>query len=194
MALACLAAEAQHAGEKLARQGFALIDGTAVPLTAAVAAFDALRADAEGSQRVGPDHPLVRALLDQPAVRDLAAQALGADAETVRAIAFDQITQLPKSWHQPESEITDSAGGCDLILRWHLDLIGPADGGLRVLPGSHLKGPLAAGEIERLAMETPAMELAVSAGTVLALRPWLVQGSRRRTTRGHRRILQVQLA
>jgi hypothetical protein len=49
-------------------------------------------------------------------------------------------------------------------------------------------------QIAVLAAETPAVELAVSAGTVLALRPLLVHGSRRRTTQGHRRILHVEIA
>jgi hypothetical protein len=52
---------------------------------------------------------------------------------------------------------------------------------------------LSSDEIARLATEVPAVELAVSGGTVVALRPRLVQGARRRTTRGHRRILEVLL-
>ena len=220
MALACLAAEADHASDKLARRGYALIDGSAVDLAAAVAAFDALRGDAEESQRIAPDHPLIAALLSQPAVRDLVAEAVGPAARPVCAIAFDKTERANwlVPWHQdrtiavkarddgaPVTNWTVKAGvpHCEapvellermVTLRWHLDLIGPADGGLRVLPGSHRKGRLTAEEIALLAKETPAVELAVSAGTVLALRPLLVHGSRRRTTRGHRRILHVELA
>ncbi|WP_193367222.1 phytanoyl-CoA dioxygenase family protein [Pelagibius marinus] len=223
MALACLAAEAERAGDRLAAQGYALVDGSAVDRTAAVAAFDALRAAAaedEGSARIAPDVPLIGTLLAQPAVRDIVREALGPSARPVRAIAFDKTGHrnwfVP--WHQdrtiavkrrdasaPVGNWTVKAGvpHCEapvdllermLTLRWHLDLIGPADGGLRVLPGSHTKGRLTTEEIAVLASETPAVELAVSAGTVLVLRPLLVHGSRRRTTRGHRRILHVELA
>jgi hypothetical protein len=193
MALACLAAEADHAGDKLAQRGYALIDGSSADLRAAVAAFDTLGTNAEKSARIAPDNPLVAMLLGQPAVRDLVVQAVGAGAIAVEAVASDHRSHAHSfaPWRQAACS-SDAAQG--VILRWHLDLIGPADGGLRVLPGSHRKGRLTAEEIALLAKETPAVELAVSAGTVLALRPLLVHGSRRRTTRGHRRILHVELA
>jgi len=193
MALACLATEAEHAGDKLAGRGYALIDGSAVDLTAAVAAFDRLQGNSGEPLQIAPDHPLVAALLEQPAVRAIVAEAVGPKAKVVRGVAFDQ--QGHASWFVPWHQAgRDAEAAQRLILRWHLDLIGPADGGLRVLPGSHVKGRLTAEAIDRLAAETPSMELAVSAGTVLALRPLVVQGARRRTTRGHRRILQVELA
>lgn len=220
MALACLAAEADHAGDRLARQGFALIDGSGVDLAEAARTFDTLRVETEESERISPSDPLVTLLLSQPAVRALVQDVIGPGAKAVRAIAFDKTGHrnwfVP--WHQdrtiavalrdesaavtnwtmkagvPHCEAPVGLLSAMLTLRWHLDLIGPADGGLRVLPGSHLKGRLTSEEIARLALETPAQELAVSAGTVLALRPLLVHGSRRRTTRGHRRILHVELA
>ena len=193
MALACLAAEAEGASDKLVRRGYALIDGSAVDLTAAVAAFDRLQGNSGEPLQIAPDHPLVAALLEQPAVRDLVAEAVGPKAKVVRGVAFDQ--QGHASWFVPWHQAgRDAEAAQRLILRWHLDLIGPADGGLRVLPGSHVKGRLTGEAIDRLAAETPSLELAVSAGTVLALRPLVVQGARRRTTRGHRRILQVELS
>jgi len=220
MALACLAAETESAGERLARQGYALLDGSAVSLKAGVAAFDALRADAEGSVRIAPDVPLVETLLNLPTVQDLVERALGSGARPVRAIAFDKTGHrnwfVP--WHQDRTiavktrddraevmnwTVKSDVPHCEapvellenmLTLRWHLDLVGPADGGLRVLPGSHRKGRLESDEIAELESRVPAAELAVSAGTILAMRPLLVHGSRRRTTRGHRRILHVELA
>jgi hypothetical protein len=191
MALACLAETAELAGARLARQGYVLLDGTAVSLKAAVAGFDALRADAEGAASLACNHPLVRSLLEQETVRELLAEVFGDSARPLTATAFDRALQLPQSWHQPEYGL--AAAEKALVLRWHLDLIGPADGALRVLPGSHTNGRLSSDEIARLATEVPAVELAVSGGTVVALRPRLVQGARRRTTRGHRRILEVLL-
>ena len=141
---------------------------------------------------VAPEHPLVALLLDQPSVRSLLQETVGPNAKMVRGLAFDQ--QGHASWFLPWHQAGRGPEAAErLILRWHLDLIGPADGGLRVLPGSHTKGRLAMEEIHLLTLETPAVELAVSAGTVLAMRPLLVHGSRRRTTRGHRRILHVEL-
>jgi len=193
MALACLAAEAEGAGDKLVRRGYALIDGSAVDLAAAVAAFDRLQGNSGEPLQIAPDHPLVAALLEQPAVRDLVAEAVGPKAKVVRGVAFDQ--QGHASWFVPWHQAgRDAEAAQRLILRWHLDLIGPADGGLRVLPGSHLKGRLTAEAIDRLATETPATEPAVAAAPAPPLRPLVVQGARRRTTRGHRRILQVELA
>ena len=193
MALACLAAEAEQAGDKLARQGFALVDGSGVDLAQAVADFDKLQGNSGVPLQVAPDHPLVAALLNQQSVREVIRAAVGATASVVQGVALDQ--QGHASWFVPWHQAASGPGAAkSLILRWHLDLIGPADGGLRVLPGSHAKGRLSEAEIDRLAAETPAVEMAVSAGTVVALKPLLVQGARRRTTRGHRRILQVELS
>jgi ectoine hydroxylase-related dioxygenase (phytanoyl-CoA dioxygenase family) len=193
VALACLAEEADHAGDRLARQGYALLDGSGVDLAEAARTFDDLQGNSGEPLLVAPEHPLVSVLLGQPSVRSLLEETVGPGAKMVRGLAFDQ--QGHASWFLPWHQAGRGPDAAQrLILRWHLDLIGPADGGLRVLPGSHLKGRLSDAEIAHLVRETPAQELAVSAGTVIALRPLLVQGARRRTTRGHRRILQVELA
>lgn len=193
MAIACLTEETVHAGDRLARRGYALVDGSEVDLAAAVATFDALQGNSGQPLPVAAEHPLVGVLLGQPRVRALVSEAVGREPLVLRGMTFNQ--QRHASWFVPWHQApcgADAQRG--LILRWHLDLIGPADGGLRVLPGSHLRGRLGTAALERLAEETPAVELAVSAGTVVALRPLLVQGARRRTTQGHRRILQVELA
>jgi ectoine hydroxylase-related dioxygenase (phytanoyl-CoA dioxygenase family) len=220
MALPLLAATPGGTADSLARRGYALLDGTPADRQGAIAAFDAMRATHDESQRVAPDHPLIAALLAQPAVHDLVAEVVGPGARAVRAIAFDKTERANwlVPWHQDRTLAVQARddraavthwtvkGGVApseapaefhagmLTQRWHLDLIGPADGGLRVLPGSHRKGRLTTEQIAVLAAETPAVELAVSAGTVLALRPLLVHGSRRRTTQGHRRILHVEIA
>ena len=187
----------------------------------ATAAFDALLPDAKSeSQRIDPGHPLVATLLARPVVADLVDSLLGPKAKAVRAIAFDKTGNANwfVPWHQDRTiavrerdegaavtHWTVKAGvpHCEapvallenmLTLRWHLDLIGPDDGGLRVLPGSHRLGRLDAEARRALAAKTTQVELAVSAGTVVAMRPLLVHGSRRRTTQGHRRVLHVELA
>lgn len=193
MAIACIAAEAEHATEMIARHGYALLDGSAVDLAEAAAVFDRLQGNSGEPLPVAAEHPLVAVLLGQADVRALVREAVGPTATILRGTAYDQQGHASWSlpWHQGQGG-TDPVRG--LTLRWHLDLIGPADGGLRVLPGSHTQGRLAPDAVDRLAAETPAVELPVSAGTVLALRPLLIRGARRRTTRGHRRILQVEIA
>lgn len=192
MALACLAAETERAADRLARQGFALIDGSAVDLARAAADFDRLQGNSGVPLQLAPDHPLVAALLEQAAVREVIAEAVGPRVRLLQGAAFDQ--QGHASWALPWQQSGGKGAAQDLVLRWHLDLIGPADGGLRVLPGSHLKGRLTPAEIAEAVQQTPAVELAVSAGTVVALRPLLLRGARRRSTKGHRRILQIELA
>lgn len=193
MAIACLAAATESAADTLARRGYALLDGSGTELAAAVAVFDKLQGNAGEPLPVAAEHPLIAVLLGLPAVRDLVREAIGPAATILRGTAYDQ--QGPASWSLPwHQEISGADPARALTLRWHLDLIAPADGGLRVLPGSHRKGRLTPEAISRLAAEIAAVELPVSAGTVLALRPLLIRGARRRTTRGHRRILQVELA
>lgn len=173
-----------------------------------------------GSLRLDPAHGLVTTLLQNPAVAAVVAAAVGASARPIRAIAFNKTDDANwfVPWHQdrtiavrnrddraPVDHWTVKKGvpHCEapvgllsrmLTLRWHLDLVGPADGALRVLPGSHIKGRLTTARLRDLAARTPAVELAVPAGTVLAMRPLLAHSSRRRTTQGHRRILHVELA
>ncbi len=183
--------------------------------------FDSEELDTKsGSLRIDPAHGLVTLLLRNPAVAAIVEAAVGASARPIRAIAFNKTGNANwfVPWHQdrtiavrqrddgaPVSHWTVKHGvpHCEapvallsrmLTLRWHLDLVGPADGGLRVLPGSHNSGRLTTACLRDLAARTPAVELAVPAGTVLAMRPLLAHSSRRRTTEGHRRILHVELA
>lgn len=209
------------ASTDLDSRGFALLHGAMNGQAGALASFDALLPEAKAeSRRIDPGHPLVAALLDRPVVRALVMEVLGPKARAVRAIAFDKTNNANwfVPWHQDRTiavrekdesaqvtHWTVKAGlpHCEapipllenmLTLRWHLDLIGPDDGGLRVLPGSHRLGRLDAEARRALAAKSAQVELAVSAGTVVAMRPLLVHGSRRRTTQGHRRVLHVELA
>ena len=183
--------------------------------------FDSEEKDSKsGSLRIDPGNGLVTTLLRNPAVAAVVGAAVGASARPIRAIAFNKTGNANwfVPWHQdrtiaarrrddraPVSHWTVKQGvpHCEapvallsrmLTLRWHLDLVGPEDGALRVLPGSHIKGRLTTACLRDLAERTPAIELAVPAGTVVAMRPLLAHSSRRRTTEGQRRILHVELA
>lgn len=207
-------------GAGLERHGYAVIAGV-MGGTPADAAFDHLVAEsASGSRRVAPTHDLVRRVLGVPWVSRLVSNTLGGLARPVRAIAFDKTAASNWSvpWHQDRSIAVDRRGEspelgnwtvksgvphCEapvrlleqmLTLRWHLDPVGPEDGCLRVLPGSHRLGRLTAGAISALLPEVRPRDVSVPAGGLLAMRPLLVHSSRRRTTAGHRRVLHIELA
>ena len=73
-----------------------------------------------------------------------------------------------------------------VALRVHLDPCGPADGPLRVIPGSHLKGKMGDEELRAYARE-PYEDLTAEVGDVIAMRPLLVHSSPKATAAGKRR-------
>ena len=203
----------------LRQQGHAVIGNMEVaePLEA----FDALLAgEGSGSRRIPANHSLIAQLLRLPKIRELLSGLLGPAARPVRAIAFDKTAgrnwMVP--WHQDRTIAVDRrderAGvrcwtvknGVDhceppvgllermVTLRWHLDAVGPEDGCIRVLPGSHRAGRLNAAQIKELLSEVPAVDVPVPAGSVFVMSPLLVHSSRKRVTEGRRRVLHVELA
>lgn len=202
----------------LTGKGHAVIGdmGVARPLEA----FDMLLAgEGSGSRRIPADHFLVQQLLDLPKVRELVSNFLGSDARPVRAIAFDKTEgrNWAVPWHQDRTIAVDRhddaadvrcwtvKNGVDhceppvgllermVTLRWHLDAVGPEDGCIRVLPGSHRLGRLKAAQISKLLSELPAVDVPVPAGGVFIMSPLLIHSSRKRVTDGRRRVLHVEL-
>jgi hypothetical protein len=184
-------------------------------------AFDALLAHGgSGSRRIPAAHDLVGLLLRQPIIADLVSNLLGPAARPVRAIAFDKTAgrNWLVPWHQDRTIAVDRRDdGADVrcwtvkngvnhceppvgllermvTLRWHLDAVGPEDGCIRVLPGSHRLGRLVAADIRKLLADVPAMDVPVPAGSVFVMSPLLVHSSRKRVTEGRRRVLHVELA
>ena len=184
-------------------------------------AFDALLAHkGSGSRRIPAAHDLVGLLLRQPIIADLVSRLLGPSARPVRAIAFDKTAGRNWSvpWHQDRTIAVDQRDeGADVrcwtikngvnhceppvgllermvTLRWHLDAVGPEDGCIRVLPGSHRKGRLTSADIRALLAKVPAVDASVPAGAVFVMSPLLVHSSRKRVTEGRRRVLHVELA
>jgi len=205
--------------DDLLRRGFALIESVATD--GGEAKFDRLVAGSDsGSRRLPPADRLVQWLVQLPKVRSLVANVLGQAAKPVRAIAFDKTTGSNWSvpWHQDRAIAVDRKDAraevrnwtlksgvphCEppiglletmLTLRWHLDGVGPEDGCLRVLPESHRLGRLTSGSITALLSRMEPCDLPVPAGALLVMRPLLVHSSRKRTTRGRRRVLHVELA
>lgn len=81
-----------------------------------------------------------------------------------------------------------------LAVRIHLDPAGAENGALRILPGSHRKGRLTAGQIQALRAEIPEVLCAAMPGDVLLMRPLVLHASARSTGSGHRRILHLEYA
>ena len=206
-------------GSALRQKGHALIED--IPISSEIPVFDALLAQKRGeSRRIPPRHELVHRLGHQPRICALIKDFLGAAARPVRAIAFDKTAgrNWAVPWHQDRTIAVDrkderadvrcwtvkhSVPHCEppvvllermITLRWHFDAMGQEDGCLRILPGSHRLGRLTAPEIARLLAATEAIDICVPAGAVFVMSPLLVHSSRKRTTRGRRRVLHVELA
>jgi len=79
-----------------------------------------------------------------------------------------------------------------LAFRLHLDDTQAANGALRVLPGSHRLGRLAASEIEDLRGRVPEVVCPVSAGGAMLLFPLLVHASSPARTPSRRRVLHFE--
>lgn len=203
----------------LMRQGHAVVGdlGAIMPQEA----FDTLLVrGGNGSRRIPADHGLVGLLLRQPGIARLVSRILGPAARPVRTIAFDKTAgrNWAVPWHQDRTIAVDRRddranvrcwtvkNGVDhceppvgllermVTLRWHLDAVGPEDGCIRVLSGSHRSGRLNAADIRNLLAEVPAMDVPVPAGGVFIMSPLLVHSSRKRITDGRRRVLHVELA
>ena len=203
----------------LTRLGHTVTGGLDIPSPGQ--AFDALLGlDGVASRRIPATHELVRRLLRHPEVHRTVSRFLGKPTQPVRAIAFDKTAGRNWSvpWHQDRTiavdrrddradvrnwTIKNGVQHCEppaallrrmVTLRRHLDAVGPEDGCIRVLPGSHRMGRLAAADISELLTKVRALDVPVPAGAVFAMSPLLVHSSRQRTTRGRRRVLHVELA
>jgi ectoine hydroxylase-related dioxygenase (phytanoyl-CoA dioxygenase family) len=166
------------------------------------------------------DTPPIATLAARTAVRGLIEPVLGQGAFPVRAILFDKtpVANWKVSWHQDltiavkaRAEVagygpwSEKAGVVHvqppvsileqmLALRLHIDDSGPANGPLRVLPGSHWAGRLRDAEIpewrERLAEHV----CLVPRGGALLMRPLLLHASSPAETPEHRRVIHIEYA
>lgn len=164
--------------------------------------------------------PVVRALATDPRLVSIAAQFVGPAPTAFRATLFEK---SPTSnwlvvWHQDTAlplrrRVDDSAWGpwstkagvlyahapawaleTVVALRVHLDDSTPANGPLRVLPKTHLRGVLSDEQIEKLAKKTTAVECVAASGGVVAMRPLTVHASSKSTDDNPRRVLHIEYA
>lgn len=170
--------------------------------------------------RTGLEHAVVQELVRCPAVRDLVAPVLGAQAFAFRATLFDKSPRANwlVAWHQdrvvPVRARSEAAGFGPwahkregvfvqpptavleqlLAVRIDLDGSGAGNGGLRVLPGTHRHGVLEPDRIAELACAQLPVTCDVALGGALCLRPLLLHSSSRATIVGHRRVVQLEFA
>jgi len=81
-----------------------------------------------------------------------------------------------------------------ITLRLHLDDTDESNGALRLIPGSHTQGRLAAPDIERLRSTLSEETCRASQGDALLMRPLILHASGRSTSDRHRRILHIEYA
>jgi ectoine hydroxylase-related dioxygenase (phytanoyl-CoA dioxygenase family) len=210
--------------EALARDGYAVVadavdTGVVEALLAAISPLTDRTAGVRGGVRhLLRDVPAVRALARHPAVRAVAAAALGPDAFAVRGILFDKTpgANWKVLWHQDltiavreRREVpgfgpwTEKDGvphvqpPVDLLtemvaVRVHLDDCTEANGPVRVLPGSHRAGRLSAADVDRWRAAVPEVVCAVPRGGILAFHSLLLHASSPAREASHRRVVHLE--
>ena len=164
--------------------------------------------------------PEVRALATRPALVRLATMFLGAPPIPFRATLFDKspASNWLVAWHQDTAlpvlqRVNDSSWGPwslkggvlhaiapaaalarIVALRVHLDESTHANGPLRILPGSHVRGVLTHLEIQQLADAVTPVECLSSVGGVVAMRPLIVHASSKASNAQSRRVLHIEYA
>ena len=81
-----------------------------------------------------------------------------------------------------------------ITVRLHLDDADESNGALRVLPGTHRLGRLSSERVQELRTQHSDFLCAVSAGSVMLMRPLLLHRSSRSTSTRHRRVLHIEYA
>ncbi|MBY0506136.1 MAG: phytanoyl-CoA dioxygenase family protein [Bryobacteraceae bacterium] len=164
--------------------------------------------------------PAVAEVANSAAIRSLVQPVLGLRAFPVRGILFDKTPDAnwKVPWHQdltiavqsreettgfgswttkdgvqhvqPPTEILEGM----LAVRIHLDECGADNGPVRVIPGSHSRGRLTAGQIRSLRESIPSKSCTVGKGGVLLMRPLLLHASSAAASPTHRRVVHLEWA
>jgi ectoine hydroxylase-related dioxygenase (phytanoyl-CoA dioxygenase family) len=163
--------------------------------------------------------PVVRQLAADPRTRQFVTPILGAGAFAVRAIYFDKTPDANWSlwWHQDNvisvkerKEVPGFVGWSNkagvwqvqppaeilarmVAVRVHLDDCGPANGPLRVLPGSHRHGWLD-DQIDDWKQRVPEIVCEVQLGGVVVMCPLILHASAPAASADHRRVIHIEFA
>lgn len=164
--------------------------------------------------------PELRAVADNPAIRTIVEQVLGAEAFVVRSTLFDKTgsANWKVPWHQDVTiavqqryevegygpwstkEHIDHVQPSSHILarmvtvRIHLDDCPASNGALRVMPGTHTLGKLNQNHVNVHISETKAVCCEAKSGDALIMRPLLLHASSTATAPLHRRVLHFDYA
>lgn len=165
-------------------------------------------------------HPAVAALATGGRLLSLARGILGPETEPFRAtlfektgqanwlVAWHQDTALPLTsrfnapgwgpWSEKEGVLYAHAPAWALLrvlaLRVYLDDSTPANGPLRVIPGSHTAGVLNDEEVREYARTHAHVECPVPQGGVLAMSPLIIHASSKSITGNPRCVLHLEYA
>lgn len=205
--------------EEIAQSGFALIRN--IMGHEEQEALRTALGEVDGAGRRGLLRlPVVSALACSERWLELIRPHLPSEPRPVRAIYFDKSTEANwgVAWHQdltialqaraevagfgpwsmkdgvphvqPPAELLEQM----LTIRLHLDDADETNGALRVLPGSHRLGRLAAERVQELRTSQGDFLCTAAAGDALLMRPLLLHASNRSTSTRHRRVLHVEYA
>ena len=163
--------------------------------------------------------PAVRDLATDPRVRQFVTPILGDHAFAVRAVFFDKVPDANWSlfWHQDnviavkdrhevpgfvawsqKASVWQVQPPADVLanmvaVRVHLDDCGPANGPLRVLPGTHRLGWVD-DQLDDLKARIPEVICTVKCGGIVALCPLTLHASAPAETAAHRRVIHIEYA
>lgn len=164
--------------------------------------------------------PAISALAASQPISSLVEDMAGSGYHAVRGIFFDKTPNAnwPVAWHQDltlaVAEQRDIPGWGKwsikagvhhvqppaeffsrmITLRLHLDACGDDNGPLKVLPGSHLLGRIAAAQIPLLRQSIDEHICIATAGSVLTMKPLLLHASSAARTPHHRRVIHLEFA
>jgi ectoine hydroxylase-related dioxygenase (phytanoyl-CoA dioxygenase family) len=186
---------------------------------ALLAALELVPRTRAGSRHVLSD-PAVSDLAADARLTDIARSFLGAAPIPFRATLFDKSagSNWLVAWHQdtalPFTRRFEEPGWGPwstkagvlyahapawamsrvIALRVHLDPSDASNGPLRVIAGSHELGVLTDAQLGDLAKTRAALECAVPAGGILAVRPLLVHSSSKSVSPSPRRVIHIEYA
>jgi ectoine hydroxylase-related dioxygenase (phytanoyl-CoA dioxygenase family) len=164
--------------------------------------------------------PEIAQLARAPAITAIVEACIGANAHAVRGIFFDKTAgaNWPVAWHQDltlavadrheiegwsrwsiKSGVHHVQPPVDVLermitLRIHLDNNDVENGPLKVLPGSHHKGRIAADRVAGLRAEIAEYVCLASAGSALAMKPLILHASFAAKAPRHRRTIHLEFA
>lgn len=178
------------------------------------------RGDATYGARNILDVPEVADIANSTKVLSPVADLIGPDARPVRGIFFDktQGANWPVAWHQDltlalaaKHEVdgwdnwSTKAGVAHvqppyqilvhmITLRLHLDDCDADNGPLKVLPGTHRLGRIAAPKIQELRGAIPVQVCVAEKGSALAMKPLLLHASSAAASPRRRRVVHIEFA